>query len=327
MNIITLINRFIKNPKQNRIFEFIRTKIRTKILLHKYKIHYKKSQKSYLSENNIVTKDINSVYDIGVQNIFLNKVNNLVNIPNNYLDIVDRICKDVNVRFEKSKNCLPFPKIESSPMPELTKDIPSIEEREVLLLLLTNYMNIDGLEELCSLIVPQLEQNVFHSFINVGQVQVFRSLVSEKSAFGSRLWHYDQQPREFLKLMIYLTDVDEDSGPFEYLRFKNSHKAVLGTFNPFLADSRLSERRIDSYLQKGVEPHKVLGSKGATFLFDNNIIHRGNIPTSNYRDAITLTLKPVTFRIRPHIDVRWTGSFQHFEFNNDPEDFAPKLTS
>jgi hypothetical protein len=36
-------------------------------------------------------------------------------------------------------------------------------------------------------------------------------------------------------------------------------------------------------------------------------------------------VRPATFRAEPHLDRRWTGSFQHVDVNGDPNDITPRL--
>ena len=60
-------------------------------------------------------------------------------------------------------------------------------------------------------------------------------------------------------------------------------------------------------------------------LFDNNVLHKANIPSVGYRDVVVLQIRPVHFTPRGPIDRAWTGSFQHVDFNPNPYDYRPRL--
>lgn len=88
-------------------------------------------------------------------------------------------------------------------------------------------------------------------------------------------FHRDHDDWRFLKLLVYLTDVDEGSGPHEYVT--TSH----------LDSGRLTRR---PYEQDEVERQygrericKVHGSKGTSFLVNTWGIHKGNVPENRPR--------------------------------------------
>ena len=60
-------------------------------------------------------------------------------------------------------------------------------------------------------------------------------------------------------------------------------------------------------------------------LFDNDVIHRGNLASQTHRDVLIFQVRPIAARLSPYVDARWTGSFQHADFNPDPEDVKPSF--
>jgi hypothetical protein len=92
---------------------------------------------------------------------------------------------------------------------------------------------------------------------------------------------------------------------------------------PTYGSSRVPEARITSHLRRGCETALVTGPRGTLVLFDENVIHRGRLAIAAHRDVVVFQVRPVPFAARPCIDPRWTGSFQHLDFNRNPRDLAP----
>ena len=194
----------------------------------------------------------------------------------------------------------------------------------MIALQLKDPLDIGGLEEVCAPIMDQLAHKVFASYVMVDKVYVYRSLVGRQTEQISWLWHFDNHPREILKVMIYLTDVNEHSAPFEYLRHSTSLKPILGSpLAPLYGQSRVSREVFRRYESRGYEVCKVTGPRGTTIVFGSNVVHRAVLAREIYRDVLTFQVRPVTFMMRPYVDRRWTGSFQHASFTLDPADVRP----
>lgn len=108
----------------------------------------------------------------------------------------------------------------------------------------------------------------------------------ELGGYSSSNWHRDTRGRQ-LKMMIYLTDVDENDSNFSFLprshisafRRKLNHKA-----------SRFTD---DEIADMQSEPVEWYGKAGSVMLFDTNLIHRlRRKPTSKVRDSITFYYTP-----------------------------------
>jgi hypothetical protein len=88
-------------------------------------------------------------------------------------------------------------------------------------------------------------------------------------------YHRDLDDWRFLKLFIYLTDVDEGGGPHSYVR--GSHKTGFGL-------KALAYARDDIERRYGSEAiADVLGARGTTFMADTLGIHCGLPPTERPR--------------------------------------------
>lgn len=114
------------------------------------------------------------------------------------------------------------------------------------------------------------------------------------AAMDTQRFHRDLDDWRFLKLFIYLTDVDEETGPHVYV--KGSHK-VAAEMRAQLYEQAALERRYGSgSLQT------VLGPRGTAFIAATEGIHRGVPPLTKPRLMLQAqySLLPVfAFRYQP----------------------------
>lgn len=293
-------------------------------ILRDYDAHYREAKRLYAIAGNEPRLKIPSLSDVRVRWLVPASDDGLVTVSDAYPMLIGRMHRDVQVRLERSANCRFFPKLRTQSLPECTEDIPEVKDGEVIAVQLKECLDVDGLQELCALVLPQLERYVYGSHVIVDKVYVYRNLVSHREGEVSWTWHYDNHPIGIMKIMIYLTDVREDNGPFEYLRARGTHEALYMSPRPLSDYGRISPSAAKGHLSRGYERHKVTGPAGTMVLFDENVVHRANVAESGFRDVIVLQIRPATFRRAAFIDPQWTGSFEHVDFNPDPYDLRPR---
>lgn len=99
---------------------------------------------------------------------------------------------------------------------------------------------------------------------------------------GLRLWHRDGEDYKVVKILIYLNDVDQDGGPFEYIPRKLSP-----SYRPFQQQHNVirdpdMERVVPRQLWK-----QCTGSKGTMIIADTvSVFHHASVPK---RDRTVLT--------------------------------------
>ncbi|TAJ99296.1 hypothetical protein EPO44_10615, partial [bacterium] len=284
--------------------------LRARKILRDYAAHYRNAHDLFIAERNPVQMPARPFSENRVCIVGPGRYDSIIELPKNYFDLVARVRDDVQARLEESRQCLFFPKLKMQAVPEHTKDIPSVKRGEVIAIQLKQYLDIDGLEGFCSSIMKELEQKIYQSYVIVDKVYVYRSLPTSVEEQVSWLWHYDNHPNEILKVMVYLTDVSDRSGPFEYFRLVTNHYPLFISPKPLLGYSRISPKIIERYLLDGYEASKVTGPVGTVVVFDNNVLHRATIPKGGYRDVVVLQVRPAAFRPAQYVDSRWTGSFQ-----------------
>lgn len=145
--------------------------------------------------------------------------------------------------------------------------------------------------------------------------------------FGNH--HYDEDVYS-LPLIIYLSDVSESCGPFEYLSTSNqySHNFVLRAFHQAINhDCRISSLDEKSFaviaslpsvfrggdvvgnLYPQIEfekagPVTVNGDVGTAIIFDGfNVIHAGGFPTAGSRKSLFVNFRFPIAKIRPRVRV------------------------
>lgn len=110
-------------------------------------------------------------------------------------------------------------------------------------------------------------------------------------AAAARQWHIDCEDRRMLKIIVYLSDVTEGCGPFEYVNREESRRAIrsLHYASGYVSDSDM--RRIVPESQW----IRVSGARlTAIFVDTSQVFHRGQPPTTADRYSMTFTYLSTT---------------------------------
>lgn len=242
-----------------------------------------------------------------------------LSLPPDFGTKVRRVAAGAAAALDRAGDCDFFPPVNRGALPESSADLLEVTNGQVITIKLRDPLGIDGVAGLCEPLLEQLERSLYGCFLMVDKVYVYRSLVCRQPPAGAWLWHFDNHPREMLKVLIYLTDVDEDTAPFEYLLDGATGRTQLGRpLAPLHGDSRVPPAYIEQQIAQGWQLRRVCGPAGTVILLDDNVIHRATLPRRAPRDVIVFQIRPSLFRASPRVDPRWTGSFPHRNFNPDP---------
>jgi hypothetical protein len=110
--------------------------------------------------------------------------------------------------------------------------------------------------------------------------------VADGRAHGTRQWHLDIEDERFLRVLLYLSPVTRDAGPFQHLSAPLSAEVRqrLGYRIGYLNDEVLAKVAPPDRWQA------VLGEAGDAMLFDGTrLFHRAQPPTARERWSITFT--------------------------------------
>jgi len=111
-------------------------------------------------------------------------------------------------------------------------------------------------------------------------IEVWKSLPIDLLSEGrlsqdALLFHSDLDRLKWLKIFVYLSDVDIDSGPHEY---------IPGTHSAVTSHLRLADHDALSFGSS----KKILGKRGTVFIGDTRCLHKGNPVKSGLRHVLQL---------------------------------------
>ena len=100
-------------------------------------------------------------------------------------------------------------------------------------------------------------------------------ITKEEQYANAQYFHWDNDFTKFLKIYIYLSDVDEDSGPHIIIPYTHKKKLFKHKLCRLYSDQEI----YNSYDQRKI----FLGKKGSIFFSDGSGLHKGETPKKNTR--------------------------------------------
>lgn len=270
-----------------------------------YKQHYEMAKaKSKLPQTNL------DLYDFEYS--LLEKGNGIISIDNEYYDAVDSAADFFSAAIGASQNLW----------------IPSNIDAQRFAL---RNKNIDNrpFSRLASLVIPQVEKNLFGCKVILEGLYSYRNIYNVKNKRSSWLWHFDNNPKEIIKILIYLSDVGESNAPFQFL--DRAGRAVKKT--PTRIDrtcwtacpSRIPQDEIDNLASSGYGCKTLIGKRGAGIIFDNNIIHRATVPDEGcHRDVLCFMVRPTFLFSHDYVKIAGTWGDKAIFKNPETVDFKEK---
>jgi hypothetical protein len=103
-------------------------------------------------------------------------------------------------------------------------------------------------------------------------------------AVGARQWHRDIEDRRMLKLLIWLNDVDDQGGPFEYVERGHTEELTrsMRYVSGYISDEALEQRVPRSEWRRATGP-----TWTCVFADPRNIFHRAMPPVRRDRYSLT----------------------------------------
>lgn len=132
----------------------------------------------------------------------------------------------------------------------------------------------------------------FGSYYKVQVVHAVR-VYPIPEAQGSFLWHIDDMPQEAVSLFVYLTDTDQYGGTTAFLNREETDALRKQGYT-----GHVTRQRIDDIAVFGqsigipLKPFRPELVRGDGILWQNNVLHRGILPTRGFRDLLSIMLLP-----------------------------------
>lgn len=279
--------------------------------MYTYAEYYKLCRESHNTSNQKL-----DLYDLKMHVCRPDEKSELFSFPENYSELIESLSQKVDAKVNDKSQHYRDPSANGYDIAIQIKEIWDLPE----------------LNEIADHILPCLEQTVFGSHIHCSAIHAYRNIPTDVPRISSWLWHYDNNPKEAVKLLLYLTDVEEDTGPFElleqdgdYVKMETSRTGYDHWLPPYIPQSRIPKHMIGNLIMQGYEETKIVGPKGTALFFDNNIIHKANIPTHSYRDVVIFNIKPTLNKLSSYISKEYTGSWGHKSPIMDPAQTTPRL--
>ena len=147
-------------------------------------------------------------------------------------------------------------------------------------------------------------------------VDLWYSVPQEEGArrVASQRWHRDYNDRRLVKAFLYLVDVDESMGPFEYVPGSTGDGpyADVWKWEP-LGESYPDQREFAERFPDATV-RTFTGSKGTLIFCDTSGFHRGGLSTTDPRVLATATyLSPASLAALTERNFRYTGPLDELD--------------
>ncbi|MDJ0702668.1 MAG: hypothetical protein QNJ46_05250 [Leptolyngbyaceae cyanobacterium MO_188.B28] len=116
----------------------------------------------------------------------------------------------------------------------------------------------------------------------------FRRDLANSVERNSRLWHLDREDRRMLKIIIYLNDVSEEGGAFQYIPRSLTAKAFKSLKYDYgnKTDKYINDKTMEDVIPKS-QWKSCVGASGTVVFADTaSIFHRGKVPVSSERFSL-----------------------------------------
>ena len=140
--------------------------------------------------------------------------------------------------------------------------------------------------------VAETGYRYMHSRRETGFVLAGRIRFIEGNVGSGGGWHRDSATRPQFKALLYLSDVDESNGPFEYLagsHLKQAIRQAAREVDPAFGPARIPDAAVAA-LERRLAPgtrRTVTGPAGSLVLVDTRGVHRGAPLKAGMRYALT----------------------------------------
>ena len=152
----------------------------------------------------------------------------------------------------------------------------------------TNDFNIEKLESFSTRLFKRFSwaRKPDH-FMLLGKI-----IAGENNLGSGSGWHRDSPLRHQFKTIVYLSDVEESNGPFQYVKGSHAHNSI-SKVSKFLIkglnERRFKEKEIVHAINENIiqKPTTFIAKAGTVLIFNTRGLHRGKTLENDKRYALT----------------------------------------
>lgn len=169
----------------------------------------------------------------------------------------------------------------------------------------------------------RIANEYFGMVTRLAYFNVWHTYKSTVAAQSSQLWHRDfDDPHYIMKVFVYLSDVDEGSGPLSYAAGSHS-KGNMSREPDYVSKTSHSRRSSDDQMAEVIPRDRwipALGPKGTIVFADTHGYHKGGWAKQSERLVYTCMFTSPTVQLRP--DREQFVRPANFQLPDDPEEAA-----
>ena len=252
-----------------------------KIYLIKVLFSYKSIRQKFLKsriinfqDNDFFEKPINS--NEIIKQIDVNGISDKLNLKDIHInDILNEINNTNNLNYGDKK----FLNLDELIKEKLNQDISRIAIP----------IDLDKNKKIFQILTSNLFKSVSRGYLNSNKVSINCTLLisfpknemSDKDKISAaQTYHFDSDFSKFLKLYVYLNNVDKNNGPHSYVTKTHIQKQKKHQLQKGYSDKQITQ----SYDSIKI----ITGKKGTIFFEDSFGFHKGNVPKNNYRIMLNI---------------------------------------
>ena len=137
----------------------------------------------------------------------------------------------------------------------------------------------------------------------------YRTYPGERRA--SWQWHIDNVPPYFVKILLYLTDSDTETGTTEFISSTDTRALMsVGYFGVTPSERTVELETFAARKQVSYQPTSFTLNAGDAVIFSTNSFHRGGLVRRGYRDVMSFAILPSRVSWREHLAKAGTDRLQ-----------------
>jgi hypothetical protein len=157
--------------------------------------------------------------------------------------------------------------------------------------------------------ILQIANAYFGMYTRLRYYNVWHNFITSGEARESQLWHYDREDYLILKLFLYLSDINENSGPFTYAPGTHKKAKSRGEPESFLENGvrRSTDQQMERFIPSE-QWRKCVGPKGTIIFADTRGFHKGGL--ARERERLMYTCMFTSQASRSHEFLRRSQTFK-----------------